>query len=100
MIVTNVAGTSQLDCCCGSWLKHWEKLSGQTTTYCVQKICLNKDLVGAHVQKAGDSAWYIIPLCSAHNQSTSKLDVMDSTAFVSANKRETCEKSTASRSYW
>ena len=68
--------------------------SDQTVTYCPATECLNKDLVGAHVQKANssDNKWYIYPLCSAHNQSTGVLEVSDSYKLVSANKKETCEK--------
>jgi len=50
--------------------------------------------MGAHVQKAdsSDAKWYIYPLCSAHNQSTAELEVLDAYKLVSANKKETCEK--------
>jgi len=34
MKIKNINGTSQTTCACGSWLKHWEKFSGQTVTYC------------------------------------------------------------------
>jgi len=95
MKIKNINGTSQTTCSCGSWLKHWEKFSGQTVTYCPVSACLKKDLVGAHVQKGGgstDQNWYIYPLCNAHNQSTEELEVSDSYKLVSANKKETCEK--------
>lgn len=92
--VKNINGTSDTNCKCGSWLKHWEKFSGQTTQYCTETKCVNTDLVGAHVQKAdsADNNWYIIPLCNSHNQSTGTLEVSDSYKLVSANKKETCEK--------
>jgi hypothetical protein len=92
--IKNINGTSQTTCACGSWLKHWQKFSGQTGTYCPATTCENKDLVGAHVQKANspDNKWYIYPLCSAHNQSTGELEVADYYKLVSANKKETCEK--------
>jgi hypothetical protein len=96
MKIKNINGTSQTTCACGSWLKHWEKFSGQSTAYCQVSSpnCMNKDLVGAHVQKSdsSDEKWYIYPLCSAHNQSTGVLEVSDSYKLVSANKKETCEK--------
>jgi len=94
MKIKNINGTSQTTCACGSWLKHWEKFSGQSVTYCPAGDCLKKDLVGAHVQKSDspDNKWYIYPLCSAHNQSTGVLEVSDSYKLVSANKKETCEK--------
>ncbi len=94
MKIRNINGTSQATCPCGSWLKHWEKFSGQTTTYCPVTGCLDKDLVGAHVQKAdsSDNKWYIFPLCNKHNKSTVELSVSDTYKLVSANKKETCEK--------
>jgi hypothetical protein len=86
MKIKNINGTSQTTCACGSWVKHWEKFSDQKVTYCLADKCLNRDLVGAHVQKANssDSKWYIYPLCNAHNQSAGVLEVSD--------KKETCEK--------
>lgn len=92
--VKNINGTSDNNCKCGSWLKHWEKFSGETALYCSEYSCLTKtNLVGAHVQKTtADMSWYIIPFCSLHNQSKGELSVSDSTIFIPANKNETCEK--------
>lgn len=92
--VKNRNGTSDTKCKCGSLLDHWKKFSNTTVTYCSEKACTGKELLGAHVQKAdsSDQKWYIIPLCNTHNQSTKELEVVDSTVFVSANKKETCEK--------
>ena len=94
MKIENINGTSQTTCKCGSWLKHWENFSGQSTSFCPVSSCLHKDLVGAHVQKSGstDRKWYIYPLCSAHNKTTGVLEVPDYYKLVSANKSETCEK--------
>jgi len=94
MKIENINGTSQTTCNCGSWLKHWEKFSGQSVVYCPATSCLKKDLVGAHVQKfnSSDKKWYIYPLCSAHNKSTEVLEVSGTYNLVSANKKETCEK--------
>lgn len=95
MKVKNINGTSQTTCRCGSWLKHWQNFGGQRTpTYCPEKSCLNKDLLGAHVQKANSTnrKWYIYPLCAEHNKARGDLDVSDSYNLVSANKSETCER--------
>lgn len=94
MKVKNINGTSDNNCNCGSWLKHWEKFSRQTTFYCQAIGCLKTDLVGAHVQKASgsDNKWYIFPLCNSHNQSTGELEVSDGYTLVPANKQETCGK--------
>jgi len=93
--IKNINGTSDNTCKCGSWLKHWEKISGNTASYCSAYGCSVKiDLVGAHIQKANstDSKWYIIPLCKTHNAASGELEVSDSTTYISANKSETCEK--------
>jgi len=95
MKIKNINGTSQTTCACGSWLKHWKNFSGQSIpSYCPVTKCVEKDLMGAHVQKANssDDKWYIYPLCSAHNKSTEVLEVSDVYKLVSANKKETCEK--------
>lgn len=94
MKVKNINGTAQLSCSCTSWLAHWERFSGQTATYCCEEKCLNKDLVGAHVQMEGSNngKWYIIPLCNAHNRAGGSLTIIDAYKLVSANKAETCAK--------
>jgi hypothetical protein len=93
MKIRNINGTSDTTCSCGSWLAHWEKFSGQSTKFCQADGCLNKDLLGAHVQKGGgstDQKWYIYPLCGAHNKHSGELEVSSSYKLVSANKSETC----------
>ena len=94
MKIRNINGTSDNKCGCGAWLKHWEKFSGQSVAYCPVENCLGTEIVGAHVQRddASDQRWYIYPLCSAHNKSTTPLTVSDAYRLVSANKKETCEK--------
>jgi len=50
---------------CGSWLNHWKNFSGQgIPAYCPVSSCFEKELVGAHVQKADstDKKWYICPI--------------------------------------
>ena len=96
MRVSNINGISDSACTCGSWLDHWEKFSGQSlTTFCPQVTCVQKPAVGAHVQKdaSGDSGWYIVPLCKAHNGKKGQtLDISDNVILVSANVSETCGK--------
>jgi hypothetical protein len=94
MKVKNMTGTSEKTCSCGSWLKHWENFSGQTTGFCQVIGCTNRDVVGAHVQRMDtyDLTSYIYPLCNACNLSGEVLVVSDSYKLVKANKAETCEK--------
>ena len=100
MILTNINGTSQLTCSCGSWLRHWEIFSGQTTEFCQALGCNRKDVLGAHVQLAGgNDKWYIYPLCNLHNQHDGLLWVSDAYRLVSANTRETCERAATGYSY-
>jgi hypothetical protein len=95
MLLKNVTGTSQESCSCDSWLDHWERFSGQTATFCGEKSCINKDLVGAHVRKVdGTTKVYIFPLCSQHNKESGILTCVNTYKLVSADKSETCEKPT------
>ena len=71
MKITNINGTSDTNCKCGSWLNHWINYSRQNLpTYCPVLGCSEKPELGAHVQKANsyDRKWYIIPLCKTHNR--------------------------------
>jgi len=96
MKVNNINGTSESTCTCGSWLEHWKTFGGGTLpSYCSEKSCIRKPGVGAHVQKdsSTDRSWYIVPLCTEHNQQTGKsLDLVDSAKLVSANVSQTCGK--------
>ena len=94
MKIKNINGTSDTTCSCGSWLKHWERFSKQTTAYCQADGCSKTDVVGAHVQRANgnDNNWYIYPLCNSHNMHTGELEVSNFYELVSANKKETCAK--------
>lgn len=92
--IKNLNGTADKACKCGTWLKHWEKFSKQTTEFCQVDGCLNKDIVGAHVIYAhgANQNNYIYPICNSHNQSIEILSVSDSYTLVSANVKTTCEK--------
>jgi hypothetical protein len=96
MRVRNINGTSQTTCKCGSWLQHWKNFSkvplGST---CYELSCTGKPELGAHVQKdtSSDMNWYIVPLCTYHNNLKGQaIDLKSSAVLVSANKKETCEK--------
>jgi hypothetical protein len=94
MKVTNINGTTDNTCKCGSWLEHWKKFGGQRLPMCCpEESCRQQPEVGAHAQKEGstDGNWYIIPLCSVHNRETGKtLEVSDGIELASANVSETC----------
>ena len=72
--VKSIKGTAVHSCsCCESWRDHWTKHTGFTPAWC--RGCRAKlpaeDLVGGHVVKvnSSDRRWYIVPLCSACNNS-------------------------------
>lgn len=94
MRVTNINGTSDNTCNCGSWLNHWKNFSRQSIPkYCPEESCVQKPGVGAHVQRddSSDARWYIVPLCKTHNGETGKsLTISDSVTLVSANVSDTC----------
>lgn len=92
MKLKNIVGTAQRSCSCSSWLRHWERHSGQKTEYCQVLGCVSRDVVGAHVQLADgwNTTWYIYPLCKACNQSRGDLEVSDNYALVEASTRRNC----------
>ena len=94
MDITNIKGTSDNKCKCGGWLKHWENFSGQKPLHCSVTGCLNTDLDGAHVQSNSifDNKWYIVPLCSSHNNASGILRISDTVKLVPANVNLTCGK--------
>lgn len=71
--VKNLNGTSDNKVPAGyvSWKDFWEKKSGHTANSCHRLYCTSTFyIVGAHVQLVnGGNEWYIVPLCSTHNQS-------------------------------
>ncbi len=95
MKITNINGTSQDACPCGSWLEHWKKFSRQQITYCAVSTCVKKDIVGVLVQRDDptDRNWYVIPLCKTHSGEKGKaLEVGIVYQLVSADTAETCGK--------
>lgn len=94
MRVTNINGTQDNVCRCGSWIEHWKNYSNQPLpVYCPVAACMAKPEVGAHVQRedSSDGRWYIIPLCNAHNHTTDRsLEVSNNLVLVSANVGQTC----------
>lgn len=95
MKVKNINGTSGHACKCGSWLKHWERISRKAATSCAVLGCQNRATVGVHVQRENpdDNNWYIIPLCDSHNRKSEVFDlafIQGSVTLVMADVRQTC----------
>ncbi len=83
MRVKNLNGTSdyKLPTGCTSWKDFYIKRKGFWPSSCGCLNCSNTADVGAHVKKvnSSDNSWYIIPLCSHHNnQFGEELDVVGS----------------------
>jgi hypothetical protein len=86
MKVRNLNKVAQVNCSSGSWLAHWEKLSGLKAFMCFSKGCFGRPAVGGHVQKESrtDKRWYVVPLCNDCNQKRGQdLDVWDAATLVS-----------------
>lgn len=90
--VKNIIGTNRSNSNCDVWLKFWEKHSGNNISYCTEKSCTCKDVVGALVQKVNsyDNNIYVIPLCVKHSKSTEEMEVYSS--LVPAIFEESSEK--------
>jgi hypothetical protein len=88
MRVKNLNGSGQGKSGNGSWLTHWEKLSGQNAWICYGQGCIGRPSAGGRVQKDSliDRRWYVIPLCAACNDKNGQdLDIWDAARLVPAN---------------
>ena len=84
--------TSSNRSCIGSWLAHWEKLSGQNAYMCFGQGCINTPSVGVLIQKDSltDQNLYVIPLCDECNKKMGQeLDIWDTATLVFADAIET-----------
>ena len=95
MKVTNLNGTSDNACSCGSWLKHWERFNyARQSKPTICPACgRNFTEVGAHVKKyqSDDLDWYIVPLCkSCNNQSSSTVLDIGNCSLAPASRFSTC----------
>lgn len=96
MKVKNINATRVNSCSCGSWLEHWKRYSFQPLSiFCAVLDCVQEPEVGTLVQKEGtdDNGWYIVPLCSAHNdQYGMSAYLSEAVQLVSANVDRTCSR--------
>ena len=60
-----------VDCrCCGTWIKHWRRNTGETLPpNCVKWGCVNPPTVGAHIVNASNlrGPKWIVPMCNGCN---------------------------------
>ena len=92
--ITNINGKSIQPCKCGSWLKHWENISGEQAGACAEVTCGKLASEGAFVQKSvsQNGAWYIVPLCPKHNAIRGgSLEIVGYIPLVSVTTEKTCE---------
>ena len=91
MRVKTLTGSSPNQSNTGTWLAHWERVSGQKAYMCFAQGCINTPSTGVHVQKNSptDKGWYVIPLCGECNQRRGQdLDIWDTATLVSADQTE------------
>ena len=75
MRVKNLNGTADNTPPAGyhSWREYWEVNMGKKFSSCSCITCSNVAEVGGHVKKVGGSGeWYIVPICSRHNNISSE----------------------------
>jgi len=90
--IMNINGLEGKACRCGSWLVHWQKLSGRRASICAEVNCEAAASAGALVMKdTGGDKWFVVPLCREHNALTGQeLEVVDSATMVTAETGAAC----------
>lgn len=81
--VRNINGSSKYNPPAGynSWKEFWEVNKRRRFSLCSCRSCSAAAEVGGHVKKVyGSGEWYIVPICSKHNNlsSTTSYEVADS----------------------
>lgn len=108
---TNVKGSGDWNCNCGSWKKHWliysrdfynmdklMKLDFLEAKYwpeqCSVAGCENVAEDGAHVKNPKLQGQWIIPMCKTHNNPDNEdiFEIKKGTYRAPANKEKTCER--------
>lgn len=92
---SNVNGTSDRACKCGSWSKHWIKFNSANQSWpmqCSVDNCTSFPTLGGHVIHPDVSGERIVPMCNSCNGLSSKFNLKPSTQIPSANVSKTCEK--------
>lgn len=96
---SNVEGSADYKCGCGSWREHWENFSDEDwPDLCSVIGCFEEASVGAHIQQrnseSGKNPTFIAPFCEKCNGKSPKtrFNLMPDTVLVSANQSKTCKK--------
>jgi predicted metal-dependent TIM-barrel fold hydrolase len=95
MKTTVISNPPDTACECGSWLKHWERVTNWKPYLCAERYCKAYAAVGVHVKKcdANDTETYIIPLCNEHaNMKGREIEVIEHIKLASADTNRTCGK--------
>jgi len=88
----NKKGTSNRECNCGSWKKHWLNESKKSwPSNCSKKGCTSNPVLGAHIYNADVTGERIVPFCDACNKLSDKFTLNGGVTLVSANKTNSCE---------
>jgi hypothetical protein len=89
---SNKTGTSDRICNCDSWSQHWLNYSNSGwPLVCAVEGCHLRPVLGAHVFLEPDRDEFIVPLCSAHNNTQESFSLKSSAIKVSANRSKTCD---------
>ena len=71
-----------------SWKDFWKAKKGYWPSKCAVYGCTDTADVGAHVKKVNsvDNSWYIVPVCSYHNNQFGKELTVDDSMLVPLNR--------------
>ncbi len=69
-----------------SRLQYWVSLNKRRAKVCSAKSCINRDVVGALVEKnEGDKTAYIVPLCHMHSKIKDNIELITGTRLIRAD---------------
>ena len=88
---SNVSGTADKTCPCGTWKKHWLKHSGESwPKSCSVKGCTEAPTLGAHISNPNVTGNRIVPMCSSCNGLDGTFDLKGNVTLVQAKELKGC----------
>jgi hypothetical protein len=88
---SNVTGTSNKSCNCGTWQKHWIKFAKKTwPSSCSVVGCTGKPTLGAHIKNSEVTGVRIAPFCNSCNGLSGKLTLKHDVSLPSATATSEC----------
>lgn len=90
---SNVTGSADKTCKCGTWKKHWINFSEESwPPSCSKSGCSGSATLGAHIKNSSVSGVRIVPFCDSCNGLSGTFSLKGNIMLPSATASDNCGK--------